>query len=244
MKIAHISDFHLRLHLPGRSAVDQRLSRSIPQLLPQALEAIAAQKPDLLVVTGDLIDHPFEAMDSEENRRLGRLDLEWCAQAWRDFPCPVTVLYGNHDHPGLFKEVFVDQKIDQAVGPYRVLSFWDEEGESHVPTRQGAQWLRFESVLNDADPRPQIHLQHYLVAPRRDEGYPHTYDAKLELQQRIAAAGKVRLVLSGHYHPGEKLFEKQGTYYGVAPAFCQKPHLYRIYTLGGEKISCQEFSLE
>jgi Icc protein len=244
MKIAHISDFHLRWHLPGTSAVPVRLSRRMPELVEVAVQQINAHAPDLVVVSGDLVDHPFEAMDSPENRAMGKADLALIAGLLQQCKAPTAVLYGNHDHPGLFHEVFDRLALDFFHCGHRILTFLDAEGENNYPERIGAQWDRFEALTADGDPRPQIHLQHYLVAPERNQGYPHTYRNADRIKARLLADGRVRLLLNGHYHPGVDLFCQDGVYFSTAPAFCQAPHAFRMYTLQDENITQEECTLD
>ena len=99
MKIAHISDFHLRHHLPGTSTISRRLSRHMPELITQAVGRIRGESPDLVVVTGDLADHPFYGMHDEELIALGEKDLRLIRECFAPLTCPVAWLYGNHDHP-------------------------------------------------------------------------------------------------------------------------------------------------
>ena len=201
----------------------------MPGLLPEAIAQIQAAMPDLVVVTGDLVDHPFEGMDEPAILEKGERDLHLVREILQGLDCPLAVLYGNHDHPELFRRVFSDQRAELEVNGFRVLSFFDGEGAGHVPERVGEECERFYAVLDDKDPRPQIHLQHYLVAPERNEGYPHTYGEARALKDALCSDSRVRLVLSGHYHGGEALFKEGPVSFAVAPAFCQKPHPYRFY---------------
>ena len=230
MIIAHISDFHLRQHLKGTSAALGRLSREMVDKVPRALEQIVEAHPDLVVVSGDLIDHPFEDMDHPDHLDAGRRDLRWFSEALSVLPMPTVVLPGNHDHLVLFHEQF-QIPVDFIVKGLRILSFADAEGENHIPQRQGDERVLFDQALADQDPRPQVHLQHYLVYPRRDEGYPHTYGDAEALRTAIARSGRVRLCLSGHYHPGHEPECVDGTWFSVAPAFCEAPHRWRLYRL-------------
>ena len=243
MKIAHISDFHLRWNLPGTAAVVTRLSRRMPELLKVAIQRINTHEPDLLVVSGDLVDHPFEAMDSVENRTLGKADLQLIADILQACQAPTVVVYGNHDHPGLFHEVFSSLQLDFDVDGYRVLSFLDAEGDNHYPERSGTEWERFAALAQERDLRQQIHIQHYLVAPEHNEGYPHTYRNAARLKQHLLNGSRARLVLSGHYHPGVPLFCEAGVYFSTAPAFCQAPHPFRIYHVHNEIIHQEEYTL-
>ncbi|HEY65770.1 MAG TPA: hypothetical protein G4O02_14490 [Caldilineae bacterium] len=231
MKIAHLSDLHLRHHLPGTSVLPQRLSRAVPGLLEQAVRRIREEQPDLLVVTGDLLDYPLDALDDPEMQARGERDLHLIADILRTAGCPCIVVYGNHDHPELVRRVFAPLPTDRVLNDYRLLCFHDEEAADHFPERRGRELQRFIQALSDAESPPQIHIQHYLVWPERNEGYPHTYREAEELYDHIVKSGLVRLVLSGHYHRGILPFREGDTYFAIVPAFAESPHPYWIYQL-------------
>jgi uncharacterized protein len=71
LRIAHLSDFHLGVPSPGSAAV------------ARAVEWTAARRPDLVVVTGDLLTHPRGEPLLRE--LVGRL------------PQPALAVLGNHD---------------------------------------------------------------------------------------------------------------------------------------------------
>lgn len=243
LRIAHITDFHLRSSLPGTSSVPHRQSRRMAALLVEAIAAIRAAAPDLVAVTGDLVDHPLTALSDPSVSAQGEKDLRLVREIFGVFSCPVVFLPGNHDHPELFRKVFGDQSVDFEVKGWRVVVFHDEEVDCHYPQRMGRERERFLSALRDGDPRPQVHLQHYLVAPERNEGYPHTYREAESLKRALLADRRVRLVLSGHYHKGEPLFRAGGTCFAVAPAFAEPPHPYRLYELSAAGVTEAEHSL-
>ncbi len=230
MRIAHISDFHLRGHLAGTSASPKRRSREMVERIPQAMQSIVDDEPDLIVVSGDLVDHPFEGMNRPDHLAQGAKDLQWCVTALSNQGVPTILLPGNHDHLALFRDM-IDLPTDIDIGGVRVISFADAEGEDHVPERVDDEREHFLRVLGDDDPRPQIHLQHYLIYPRRDEGYPHTYRDGESMRAAIKQSGRVRMCLSGHYHPGHDPECVDKTWFAVAPAFCEAPHAWRIYDI-------------
>lgn len=244
MKIAHISDFHLRHHLPGESPLAQRRIRLMPQLIRLALAQITTHQPDLLAITGDLVDFPLDAMDDPTAIELGRKDLLLIREVFAQAPCPVAYLYGNHDHPASYRELFADQALDRTVGDYRLLTFLDDEVRDNMAERLGDSLNLFSTSLTDADPRPQIHLQHYMVFPVQNEGYPHSYREAEQLHQAVAQSGKIRLSLSGHYHVGSPLQRQDGVCYATARAFCEAPHPFRVYDLDGESIAETEFYVD
>ena len=71
LRIAHLSDFHLGVRSPGVGAV------------VQAVEWAAERRPDLVVVTGDLLTHP-------RGEPLLRSLVE-------RLPQPTVAILGNHD---------------------------------------------------------------------------------------------------------------------------------------------------
>ncbi len=215
----------------------------MPDLISQAVERIRVESPDLVAVTGDLVDHPFYGMHDPELIALGEKDLRLVRECFAPLTCPVAFLYGNHDHPESFHRVFGDLPLDFRAAGHRVLIFLDDEVEDHFPQRLGTQRERFLAALNDDDPRPQVHLQHYLVSPERTGGYPHAYREAGSLKAALLADSRVRLVLSGHYHKGDSLFREGHVHFANAPAFGEPPHPFRIYTRSGTGVVQNEYRL-
>ena len=231
LRIAHIADLHLRHHLPGTAIIPQRQSRLMPALFSRAVEEMKAEKLDAVVLAGDILDYPVYAFDDGQMQAYAEEDLRLVADTLRTLGCPLFVVPGNHDHPQLVRRVFGKAPDDVTVNDYRFICFHDDEAPDHFPERKGAERDRFHTALADSDHRPQIHVQHYLTWPERNEGYPHTYrDAPIMLQQMFAS-GKVCLVLSGHYHAGVPLHTVSGVAFATAPAFCEPPHAYYVHEI-------------
>lgn len=210
----------------------------------EAIQRIRDHAPDVLVVSGDLIDAPFYGMNDAETVEKVEKDLRRLRERIDRVGCPVFYLFGNHDHRGAFETVFDDQTFDATIGGFRFLTFNDEEVHDNTAERLGADRERFNQALSGDDPTPQIHLQHYMVWPINNEGYPHAYREAAELKQLICDSGRVRLSLSGHYHRGADAAEIDGTWFATARAFCQAPHPYRIYDLAGDTVQQTEYTLE
>ena len=239
MKIAHISDLHLRKHLPGSSLGNSRRSREVPDLFISAIDEMSTLSPDLVVVTGDICDYPFYAMDDPVMIRRGVRDMQDVADALTRLSCPSIVIRGNHDHPRTFDEVFGGQPDEIEVCGHRVIVFHDDEVNTNVPQRMGSERAKLVRVLSDDDPRPQIHVQHYLVWPEKNEGYPHTYREAVALKEQLVSSGKVRLCLSGHYHPGLAPEESEGAWFAAAPAFTDGQHPWWVYDLDADGLRMQ-----
>jgi 3',5'-cyclic AMP phosphodiesterase CpdA len=243
MRLAHISDLHLRYHLPGTAEIPTRLSRLMPDTFARALDEIQAHRPDVLVLSGDLLDFPFEGMNDPVLQSAGLADLQLIADLLAPLPMPQLVIPGNHDHPALVEHVFPAGSGEITVKGYRILAFRDQEGPQHVPQRTGDERQRFRSALAGGHSLPQVHVQHYVVWPERNADYPHTYGEGAAMREAITASGNVRLVLSGHYHAGVPLFADKGVYFATIPAFTEAPHPYTIYDLEGDTVTGQTYRM-
>lgn len=206
----------------------------MPTLLKLALDQITLHSPDLLVVSGDLLDYPFDGFDDPGTQQQGRADLELVADLLATTELPLAVVHGNHDQPALFEAVFGHFPLIQPIDDYAIHCFRDDEGPDHVPVRQGASQQHFQTALAEDDSPPQVHIQHYIVWPERNEAYPHTYGQGAAMRDAIIGSGNVRLVLSGHYHPGVPLFCDKGVYFAVAEALCEAPHPFYLYDLAAD----------
>ncbi|MEU5867989.1 HAD-IIIA family hydrolase [Nonomuraea sp. NPDC047529] len=238
MRIAHITDIHLRSRIPGHSTVPVRRSRAAPELLAAALDDARRRGAQLIVITGDLVDVPGYLFAPERDAardglawqrvradyRLVRRMLDECGIEWIAVP-------GNHDSYRVHAEELGSGPFVRDVGGLRVVSFWDRESTGNVPRRTLTERERFDSSLLDPGTRPQVHLQHFVITPRLDEGYPHTYAEGEELRRRTSDSGRVVLSLSGHYHPGAEPTTIGSTTFSVTPALVEHPHPYRIFDI-------------
>ena len=107
----------------------------------------------------------------------------------------------------------------------------------------GPERARFYSVLADDDPRPQIHLQHYMIFPEHSGGYPFNYGDAAALKTALLADSRRKLVLSGHYHEGEDLMVEGHVCFATARAFREPPHPFRVYEITDADITQAEYTL-
>lgn len=244
LTILHATDLHLRRHLPGSSGHAVRRSREIPHLLARLAGIVRERRPDLLVLTGDLVDVPHAILHG-----TGEEYPEVMADAVADYgllrdwldqqPCPWQLVPGNHDHPGAFARVFgPGRTVERSLKGVRIVGFDDWEVEGNQAQRVGDARARFERALADEDPAPQVHLQHYLIRPEVDYRYPLMYREAAALAEATERSGRVRAVLCGHWHKGELPLTVDGTTYSVCPTFCEWPHRFRMVTLepGGTRV--------
>ena len=89
--------------------------------LEQAIAAIAAEGPDLLVVSGDLLDYPLDALDDAETQQQGEADLRLLSNLLAEAGAPLALVHGNHDHPALVRKVFGDLSLSRPVAGHQVI---------------------------------------------------------------------------------------------------------------------------
>lgn len=239
MRIAHLSDIHLRHHLPGLCPHNKRRGRLMHDLLPAALERICAAQPDFLAITGDLLDVPhwamhsvpgFERDDPAPWREAALADYR-VLKKWLDATgIPYQVVAGNHDWPELMWQVFERSIAPLQIGEVQVAAFHDYEHHGNWPRRFYPERDRWQMMLAHADSYPQLHLQHYLLSSDYNQGYPHGYQESEEMVQRMQAAARPILALSGHLHSGTDLIQFDQLKFTAVPAFCEAPFHWRVYT--------------
>ncbi len=250
LKIGHITDLHARNFLPGSSAINRRRSRLMPALFTQALARFQAEKVDFIAVTGDLLDVPEFLLTPDDY--YDHQPQPWLTDAIRDYQSfkdaldstgiPYMVVPGNHDHEPTMWQVFDRSQNTLDLPGCRVYRFSDREWSGHVPRRLDRERVLFDTTLADG-PQHQIHLQHYVVTPALNKGYPHTYFESDWLVKRTVDSGKNILSLSGHYHEGTELLPHANAFFTTGAAFAQCPHPIRIYETGPGGISHQTINL-
>ncbi|RLA43065.1 MAG: hypothetical protein DRQ97_13210, partial [Gammaproteobacteria bacterium] len=249
MKIAHITDLHIRLHIPGLAPNSPARFRESFAVFLQALEKIKAAGADRVILTGDIVDVPACVLrPTDYYTDLSPLFLPAIGkdyQAVRDAldatGVPYSIIPGNHDHYPTFRSVFPDAEKTIDHDGFRFVGYCDREWKNNTPHRHDRERKRMVAELAAPDSPPQIHLQHFLPFPQIESDYPFNYRDADNITRLYAESGKVLLSLSGHYHPGTELVEKEGVTYATGKRFCEAPFPYCIYTLGDNGISQEEF---
>jgi 3',5'-cyclic-AMP phosphodiesterase len=253
-RILHFTDAHLRWNQPGSAANPLRLSRDMPDALARLADTFVDIKPDVVVMTGDLLDVPDDVLAGapSDGRPLDdwRAEIEADFQIYRDWfqstGIPCLAVPGNHDDEDAFRRVFDDPPMVADIAGLRFISFWDELGPDRQPRRTGARRDLYDSALIAAEhDLPQVHLQHYMIDPPvTSKGWNYEYRGAADMKDAMEQSGRVRAVLSGHYHPGSLATGAAGLIHSLPPAFCEAPHPFRVYDIGqSEAIDVQDFTL-
>ena len=196
MLIAHLSDPHVR--------PEGELYQGVVDSNAQFAAAIAHvntldPRPDLVLLTGDLVDHGHV----EEYGTLARL--------LAGLKIPVLAIPGNHDEREAFRQAFAGQSWLPASGPIdyvngdrgsvRIVALdVTLPGLHHgVVSEEGAAWL--DRVLAAEPARPTIVMMHQ---PPFDTGIPYMDPYSCREGQRLAAVvarhPQVERILCGHVH--------------------------------------------
>lgn len=239
MRIAHLTDTHIRRSIPGTSARPERRSREAADLLVTALSDARQRGAEVVVITGDLVDVPSYLSERHRDRHADRElwaavreDYRWFRRTLDDSGLPWIVLPGVHDDEATMVDEFGVHPRVVEHGGVQFFSFWDHEVDGHHPQRTLAERRRFLAALADPDPAPQVHLQYFVVAPAIEEsGHPLTYLEGEELTRRIVESGRPILSLSGHHHPGTEPERHGDALLAVTPALIAAAHPYRLYDI-------------
>lgn len=202
-------------------------------------EHIAAEDPDIVVFTGDIIDAPHDLLHGTADADLKRVLCEAVRtdyrtmRRWLDgLGRPFMITPGNHDFRPLFEDVFGDTARRMTLGDVTLHSYFDWEVRDNTAERRGTEDERFDRVLAEAEPHGwTVHLQHFLIWPEVPHGYPMRYREADALRDSLAAARAPHLVLCGHFHEGSGFVDLGQTRFAVCPSLVEPPHRYRVFDL-------------
>ncbi|AAC06876.1 metallophosphoesterase family protein [Aquifex aeolicus] len=231
MKIAHISDLHVKCEW-----YEDRLGNNLVKYLN-------AQKPDLLIITGDLTDYGYYA---EYKRAYSFLELIEVEKR--------VVVPGNHDARNegyeLFEEFF-GTRMPYYEDEYMVIIGMDsslpDREEGHIG-RKGYKFLR-ETLKDKGDKLKIVALHHHVVPiPATGSDLAILTDAG-NLMKVVDELG-VELVLTGHKHKAW-VWKLNETYYVTAGTATTRrlkakdyPSFYMLYLEDEKNIRMEKVNTE
>jgi 3',5'-cyclic AMP phosphodiesterase CpdA len=211
--VAQISDLHVKppgLLAYGRVDTAAALARCVAEL--NRLES----PPDLVVISGDLVDTPLQAEYDHLVTLLAPLAL------------PFAAIPGNHDDRSLFRAAFPDQAYAPAAGALNMVHAVGEidvvlldstvPGAAHgVLDRDTLGWL--DATLAASTSRPALLFLHH---PPFATGIAHMDVQSLrnapDLATILRRHPRARLVAAGHVHRATL-----ATFAGIAATICPVP---------------------
>jgi 3',5'-cyclic AMP phosphodiesterase CpdA len=211
--IAQISDLHIKR--PGELAYGRVDTAAALARCVDALNRFMPQ-PDLVVITGDLVDVPSVSAYGHLKRLLTPLRI------------PLAAIPGNHDGRGMLRDVWPDQAPTATAAFNSVRSVGDLDIvliDSTVPgVAHGAldaetlSWL--DATLGASATRPALLFLHH---PPFATGIAHMDVQNLRNADDLAATlrnhERARLVAAGHVHRATAT-----TFAGIAATICPAPN--------------------
>ena len=192
MIIAQISDLHIGFAGKGECCKNSDRLRSVIKTL-NALQ----QQPDLLIVTGDLVEHGETWAYKDLKKELKQIE------------CPVYLAFGNHDRREPFKKVFPKTNYSNGYFQYTieeypvrilVLDSLNEGKHGGAFCKTRAKWL--DDELAKQPNRPTLIVLHHppiktgigwLTADPQDEWVKR-------LRKVITKYDNVKHIIAGHIH--------------------------------------------
>lgn len=162
LRVAHLTDIHVGLSTPSRT-------------LAEAAALTWAARPDLVVLTGDYVNHSLDHLDG-----LGHFV--------RSLPGPVVATLGNHDYWS---------GAEPIVATLRAAGACVLRNESEVLRMRGVDL----PVVGVDDSTTQHHDVPRALAVVSAPALVLTHNPRIA--GGIAAGGQARLILCGHTHAGQ-----------------------------------------
>jgi 3',5'-cyclic-AMP phosphodiesterase len=244
--LAQISDLHL-----GDAAKQGAEPTSSLEAVLAAIGRLP-NRPDALLVTGDLTDH-----GKRKEYRLARELLDATG-------LPVHAMPGNHDDRAKLREAFAlpgegDAPIDYEVdlGPLAlVVVDSTAPGEEEPGRLEPAQLERLDRVLADLAGKPSILAMHHSPLPTAIPGWDEANMLPAEdlaLAAVIARRPEVKAIVGGHLHriatatlAGRPVLAAPSTYLQARPDFAaEEVEMYAgapgfvLHALAGGTLSSQ-----
>ena len=207
--VLQITDTHISRE-PGPQFDGVDTSRTLSSVVA-AIRA-RARAPDLVLLTGDLVDEP----SVEAYRRLHEL--------LATLPVPVACLPGNHDEPSMLGEEMNGANVSTPgvidTERWRIVLLDDWIPGSSRGRLAAAELARLEGSLHDAGDRPALIAVHHSPVP---VGSPWMDEMGMENPQELFSVldrfDNVRGLVCGHIHQ-EFRAERKGIPLLGTPSTC------------------------
>jgi 3',5'-cyclic-AMP phosphodiesterase len=222
--IAQISDLHIKR--PGELAYGRVDTAAALTRCVDALNRFVPQ-PDMVVISGDLVDTPSVSAYGHLKRLLAPLRI------------PVAVIPGNHDGRGMLRDVWPDHPYAPGGGALNstysvgdldlVLIDSSVPGEPHgMLDEPTLTWL--DAALGASATRPALLFLHH---PPFATGIVHMDAQNLRNAGDLAAIvrkhQRARLIAAGHVHRSTLT-----TFAGIAATICPAPNHAVALDLDGQ----------
>ena len=230
-----IADPHY-LPCAGRECtpLEKAAGRGLEWVQRAGKEALRLGRPDAVVLGGDIIG---DGTASDAERNSSELSA-----ATKELGLPVVVVPGNHDGDAeRLLRVFGDHVGAHRIKGYVLYSFADAYAPGDVCTRPREAIERF---IREAPDAPVVAIQHNPIYPPLDcSEYPYMPSNADEIIASYERIGVV-LSLSGHYHLGQPLTERNGVKYLTTPSILEQPFPFHLVKIRGREVEAQRVELK
>lgn len=201
MKFIHTADWHL-----GRSFHEKNLVEDQRTVLEQFVDLVREEKPDIVLVAGDIYDRSVPAIDA-----ICLLD-EVLTEIVLHLRVPLAMIAGNHDSPGRLafgSELYKDQGLSVAGPTTRKLVIKDQHGPVDIhlipyarPEEALSAGLSLKEKSHDAALAAQVEECSGGKIPARSIVVAHAFVADCEESEseRLLSVGGAGTVSAGHFN--------------------------------------------
>lgn len=211
--LLQFTDLHLP-GIPGEPVYDYDTAASLERTLDHALNRELFQ-PDLLILTGDLVQEPTEAAYRELARLLNRPRP------------PILMLPGNHDDPVLMERILGREDIQarqiQAGATWDVIPLNSsvDPGAPYGHAHE-AELDRLDKALSDGAGRHALIAIHHQIIPV-DSSWIDAIGLRNpeDLFRVLDRHPRVKGVIHGHVHQ-ERETTRNGVRHFAAPSTCMQ----------------------
>ncbi|MCS7180492.1 MAG: metallophosphoesterase [bacterium] len=224
MKLLLLSDLHYNSN--GISKIPERKVKFGVEILKRIIRRISEKKIDVIIIGGDLLDDGKSPDVEKDYSEIKRILQESNFKG-------ILVAPGNHDFDlDRFKKFFKEYKF-LIYDEFLFYVFYDKYYEDERCYRDESEIEVFEKIIKDNPGKKVIVIQHYIIQPEIKSDYPFNINYSEKIHN-LYRKNNVFLSISGHYHRGINLFNKDGIYYFVLPAVCEEPFNYFELEIGSD----------
>ncbi len=227
LKILHTADWHL-----GKIVNNVYMTEDQRYILEQFLKIVEEQRPDAIIIAGDLYDRAIPPKQAVE------LLNDTLTTIINDFNIPVLAISGNHDSPDrlefgsqLFRkqQLFLDTKLSKE---YQAVTLYDGGGPIHFHLIPYVEPAEVAYQFNDPEVRSHQQAAEKLInfiSEQYDMDERHIWIGHAFLAGGMESESEERLsMIGGSPYVDTELF-KPFTYVALG-------HLHQSQRVGAEKI--------
>ncbi len=232
-----LADLHYTARARHACAIASRQTPLALLFVQKALARLRDQgiTPGLILLLGDLVD--------DGDAPGGADDLTHLAGELLKTGIRILAVPGNHDgDPARVARLFDSAPGLHLVDGYGFLLFADQRGQNdhYSRTPESLTWPAQAAAQHPG--APLIAVQHHPLHPAIRDPYPYMLDNHDEVLASFRKA-RVRLSLSGHYHPGQSAHVHGGISYSTAPALTEAPFAFQHLRLEGSRFELTTHTL-